>query len=181
MKKIMIFAFLITGLLIIPLVHAGPQLKWKERDIIIWVCPNMISFKKQIKKAASLWEAVVEIKFKIMSSKPISEKYISICGLERISSKWKVRKTDWAQEQGTYLVRTGELVNSEIWINFFKFNWEKKRNKMKKVLLHELGHSLGFKHREAYYSVMNSESPHFRIFKKDKQIARKRYKHILKR
>ena len=155
--------------------------RWDKKEIVVWLCQNFEKYEKEVIDATKKWTNVVGIKF-IIKKGFWKRRFanIEVCGEIYLSKRWEVKNYSFAQNTIWYN-QEGIIKKSRILFNFWKYNWQRKRNKMKKVFLHELGHALGFEHRETYYSVMNRSSPHFRIFKKDKQIARKRYKHILKR
>jgi len=154
------------------------QETWIKKSLIIWACPNFKHEIPTLKKAAKKWSKVTGLELTVThESKEKAD--IKICFITSLS-QLLVTKIAHAEAEVT-TVGDNIIVRAEIFVNGITYNWKRRRRKFKKVLLHELGHALGFDHRKTYYSVMNPHSPHFRIFKKDKQIARKRYKHILKR
>ena len=60
----------------------------------------------------------------------------------------------YAITKNTWFANSGRIEKSRIFINIKEFSYGKKSNRMKSVLLHEVGHVLGLRHSDDKKSVM---------------------------
>jgi len=154
--------------------------KWNLKNLNILLCPSFKKEKKHVQEVAKKWSKLTGLKFKIVNKSENKKVHIRICYVYDHTKMINKDKTIWA-EATTKRGKYDHLFSAYIKFNSFTYNWNKLRTTFKKVLIHEFGHALGFGHSDSYKSVMHVNCPTTKLTKKDKQIARKKYKHFLKR